>query len=199
MGALASSRMHHSTSKEGPPLRKPQDNRSPQLTPFTDEADNVAQLTALFHRAYAEHAVQGRRFFGSYQSVEDTRRRVQKGECWVASLEGHYVGSVTVTGPGDFAEGYPASPQAGAFAQLAVDPSWRGTGLGSTLLALAEDRLAVLGCDAVVIDTSSDAADLIGWYGRKGYEAVGTWRWEVTNYDSTVLRKSIAACDLGRR
>jgi GNAT superfamily N-acetyltransferase len=190
--------MHHNTSEEGPPPPAPQDNQSPQLAPFTDEADNAAQLTALFHRAYAEHAAQGRRFFGSYQSVEDTRRRVQKGECWVASVEGDYVGSVTVSGPGGFAEGYPASPQAGSFAQLAVDPAWRGTGLGSTLLALAEERLAVLGCTAIVIDTSSEAADLIGWYTHKGDKAVGTWRWDVTNYDSTVLRKLITTSDLGR-
>lgn len=187
--------MHWSTGEEDLFHPGSQDGRSPQLAPFTDEADNVARLTALFHRAYAEHALQGRRFFGSYQSVEDTRRRVQKGECWVASVGGDYVGSVTVSGPGGFAEGYPAAPQAGSFAQLAVDPAWRGTGLGSALLALAEERLAVLGCTAVVIDTSSEAADLIGWYEQKGYEVVGVWRWEVTNYDSTVLRKPIATSD----
>lgn len=167
--------------------------QSPRLTPFADESDNVARLTEFFHRAYAEHASQGRRFFGSYQSVEDTRRRVQKGECWVAAVDDDFVGSVTVSGPGGFAAGYPASPRAGSFAQLAVDPRWRGAGLGSALLVLAEDRLAALGCDAVVIDTSSEAGDLIAWYERKGYEAVGRWRWQVTNYDSTVLRKSLAA------
>lgn len=144
------------------------------------------------------HAAAGRRFFASYQSADDTRRRVRDGKCWIAVADGsgRYVGTVTVVGPGGFAEGYPATGRDGFFAQLAVDPAWRGAGLGHRLLAWAEDRLTAAGCDAVVIDTSAQAVELLAWYQRRGYEPVGTWRWSATNYDSIVLRKSLRA-DLG--
>ncbi|WP_406112836.1 hypothetical protein [Kitasatospora purpeofusca] len=45
----------------------------------------------------------------------------------------------------------------------------------------------------MVIDTSSEATELIGWYRRRGYAPVGMWRWDVTNYDSVVLVKDLFA------
>ncbi|MFF4416671.1 GNAT family N-acetyltransferase [Streptosporangium sp. NPDC001559] len=156
---------------------------------FVDD-DSVEELTTLLHRAYADHAAAGLVFFASYQTPEDTRRRLGKGECWIALEQGTIVGSVTVTGTYDTPPGYPA-PAAGSFWQLAVDPSRRGTGLGNRLLALAETRIVDLGSSRVVIDTSSQAADLLAWYGRHGYASIGTWKWDVTNYVSVVLAKNL--------
>lgn len=156
--------MHPSSGEPWP--TDPTRQRRPPFAPFVDERDNAERLTELCHRAYAEHAAQGRRFFGSYQSVEDTRRRVQDGECRVAVVAGKFVGTVTVSGPRGFPEGYPSTPQAGRFSQLAVDPTGRGTGLGRALLVHAERRLTSLGCDAVVVDTSSTADELLSWYAR---------------------------------
>ncbi|MFI7539522.1 GNAT family N-acetyltransferase [Streptosporangium sp. NPDC049376] len=160
------------------------------LRRFTD-GDSVEELTRLLHRAYADHAAAGLVFFASYQTPEDTRRRLGKGECWIALEQGAIVGSVTVTGTYDTPPGYPAPTAAGSFWQLAVAPSRRGTGLGSRLLTLAETRIADLGSSRVMIDTSSQAADLLAWYGRHGYSSIGTWKWDVTNYDSVVLAKSL--------
>lgn len=156
------------------------------------ESDSVEELTLLLHRAYADHAAAGRIFFPSYQSTEDTRHRLGKGECWVATDEdGALAGTVTVTGCHDTPDGYPAPAGAGSFWQLAVDPARRGAGLGQRLLALAETRVAALGASHVVIDTSSSADDLLSWYRRRGYAPAGTWRWGVTNYDSVVLVKEL--------
>ncbi|MGW7486970.1 GNAT family N-acetyltransferase [Streptomyces sp. NPDC054786] len=88
-------------------------------------------------------------------------------------------------------DGYPAPAGRGSFWQLAVEPSQRGTGLGHRLLALAESRIAALGSTQVVIDTSSEATELVDWYQRRGYAPIGTWRWDVTNYDSIVLMKEL--------
>ncbi|MGW0752949.1 GNAT family N-acetyltransferase [Streptomyces sp. NPDC002587] len=85
----------------------------------------------------------------------------------------------------------PSAGGRGSFWQLAVEPSQRGTGLGQRLLALAESRIAALGSTQVVIDTSSQATDLVDWYRRRGYAPIGTWRWDVTNYDSIVLMKNL--------
>ncbi|WP_370413552.1 GNAT family N-acetyltransferase [Streptomyces fradiae] len=153
------------------------------VRPFA-EGDSVAQLTRLLHRASSAHTAEGRVFFASYQSVEDTAYRLRKGECWLAPRAGELVGTVTVAAPYGVPEGYPAPAGAGAFWQLAVDPEYRGTGLGQRLLDLAEERIGALGSSQVVIDTSAQAADLVGWYRRRGYVPVGSWRWGVTNYES---------------
>ncbi|GAA0293978.1 hypothetical protein GCM10010302_35790 [Streptomyces polychromogenes] len=167
------------------------------VRPFTQD-DSVAALTCLLHRAYSGHAAEGRVFFASYQSVQDTAYRLGRGECWVALQGTDLVGTVTVAAPYEAPEGYPAGDGSGSFWQLAVDPAYRGSGLGQRLLSLAEERIAALGSDAVVIDTSVEAAELIGWYRRRGYEPVGTWQWDVTNYDSLVLRKGLAPAGCGR-
>lgn len=155
--------------------------------------DSVEELTSLLHRAYADHAAAGRAFFASYQSVEDTASRLGKGECWSAVLGAELVGTVTLAAPHKAPDGYPAPAGAGSFWQLAVDPAYRGTGLGQRLLTLAEERITALGATEVVIDTSVEAIELVGWYQRRGYVPVGTWRWDVTNYESVVLLKGLAA------
>ncbi|MFJ5104760.1 GNAT family N-acetyltransferase [Streptomyces sp. NPDC088554] len=125
--------------------------------------------------------------------MEDTTYRLGRGECWLALRAGEPVGTVTVAAPHEIPEGYPAPAGSGSFWQLAVDPSARGTGLGQRLLNLAEERIAALGPSRVVIDTSTEAVDLVGWYLRRGYVPVGSWRWSVTNYESVVLLKKLAA------
>ncbi len=155
------------------------------------EGDSAAELTRLLHRAYFDHAAEGRVFFASYQSVQDTAYRLGRGECWLALQAGELVGTVTVAAPYEVPEGYPAPAGSGSFWQLAVDPSHRGTGLGQRLLTLAEERVAALGSAQVVIDTSAEAVDLVGWYRRCGYVPVGSWQWGVTNYESVVLLKEL--------
>ncbi|MFD8144549.1 MULTISPECIES: GNAT family N-acetyltransferase [Streptomyces] len=183
-------------SSRGRPTRP--GSREPVGVRLYAEGDSVAELTHLLHRAYSGHAAEGRVFFASYQSAEDTAYRLGRGECWVALQGSELVGTVTVAAPHEVPEGYPAGDGSGSFWQLAVDPSYRGSGLGQRLLSLAEERIAALGSDAVVIDTSADAAELISWYRRRGYVPVGTWRWDVTNYDSLVLRKGLVAGRRGR-
>ena len=166
-------------------------HKTPVIRRLT-ENDSLTELTALLHAAYAEHALAGRRFFASYQSVDDTRKRVAKGECWVACDDGVMVGTVTVAFPLVAPDGFPCGPRAGTFSQLAVLPAYRGNRLGHALLTLAEQRIAELGGTQAVIDTSSLATDLIAWYERCGYAELGRWRWNVTNYESVVLGKTLS-------
>jgi GNAT superfamily N-acetyltransferase len=154
--------------------------------------DSVDDLTALLHRAYAEHAAAGRRFFAAYQTPEDTRKRIAKGECWLVEHRGAVVGTVTVTGRHVPPSRFPAAGPFGTFSQLAVLPEVRAKGFGSRLVSFAERRLGELGASDAVIDTSALATDLIAWYERRGYARVGSWKWDVTNYESVVLRKSLA-------
>ncbi|MFJ8442515.1 GNAT family N-acetyltransferase [Kitasatospora griseola] len=162
------------------------------LRRFT-ERDSIDELTQLLHRAYSDHAVAGRVFFASYQSVQDTANRLGQGECWMAERETELVGTVTVAARHAVPVGYPAPTEAGSFWQLAVDPAFQGSGLGNRLLTLAEERIVALGSTKAVIDTSAHAVDLVAWYRRRGYLPIGTWQWDVTNYESVVLLKDLSA------
>jgi GNAT superfamily N-acetyltransferase len=157
-----------------------------------EPSDSLTELTALLHAAYAKHLAAGLRFFASYQSAEDTRHRVSKGDCWIALDRGNVVGTVTIAMPHIPPHGYPTRPGCGTFYQMAVLPSYTGRGLGSVLLRLAEQRIKALGGNGVVIDTSSLATELIEWYAKRGYNPIGLWQWGVTNYDSIVLFKDLA-------
>ncbi|MBX9736091.1 MAG: hypothetical protein K2X32_04125, partial [Phycisphaerales bacterium] len=47
--------------------------------------DSIEQLTELLHRAYAKQVAMGLHALASHQSPEVTRRRVSRGECFVAA------------------------------------------------------------------------------------------------------------------
>lgn len=48
--------------------------------------DSITELTLLLHRAYAKQTAMGLHALASHQSPEVTRKRVSKGECFVAEL-----------------------------------------------------------------------------------------------------------------
>lgn len=64
------------------------------------------------------------------------------------------------------------------------------------MVELAESRVMARGLAQMVIDTSTDASELVSWYHRRGYVPVGTWWWPVTNYDSVVLGKALGTTPL---
>jgi [ribosomal protein S18]-alanine N-acetyltransferase len=68
----------------------------------------------------------------------------------------------------------------------------RRTGLGSQLLAAAEDRLHTGGSRAVSLETAVDNHAAIAFYKRHGYSVVGTWpRYYSNGVDALVMRKQL--------
>ncbi len=61
--------------------------------------DDVRALTELIHRAYARHLASGLRYWGTYQTVEDTAKRFASGRGFVAEAGGKIIGTVTVRSP----------------------------------------------------------------------------------------------------
>lgn len=68
-----------------------------------------------------------------------------------------------------------------------------GQGLGSRLLAFAEDCAARLGAAEVSVDTAEGAAHLIAFYEARGYREVGHAQWDHTNYRSVLLSKRLGS------
>jgi GNAT superfamily N-acetyltransferase len=159
-----------------------------------ESRDSFAELTDLIHRSYAPLAAAGFRYWGTYQSEEDTRERCRLGECWVAESDGRLIGTITWRhAPKDRDPEHYQQLGVAVFGQFAVDPGMQGTGLGSRLLDLAESRAIESGFAEMACDTAATHAKLVAFYARRGYREVGRHQWEETNYESVILTKSLSA------
>jgi ribosomal protein S18 acetylase RimI-like enzyme len=74
-----------------------------------------------------------------------------------------------------------------------VLPEARRSGLGSRLMAAAEERLRFLGCSGVFLETAVDNAAALAFYKRHGYSVVHTIpRYYLDSVDALVLAKDLA-------
>lgn len=155
--------------------------------------DDVRPVTALLHRAYAELAAMGLRYVATHQDDETTRLRLAKDTSWVAEDAGVLVGTIAVcpwTSLRNAAEGY-RRPGLWLFHQFGVDPPCQRRGIGSKLLAVAEDHARRNGATEFACDTAEGATHLIALYERLGFEIVGEADFEDTNYKSFILVKRL--------
>lgn len=154
--------------------------------------DSFADLTRLVHAAYKQLADMGFRYWGTWQSEEDTRQRCTEGHCLVAEEHGALVGTVTVKLAHD--EGDPDWYRRNGVwvvTQFAVLPKMQGSGLGSALLTRAEQFVFDQEATEVAIDTAEGARHLIDFYSKRGYRHVGQVDWGGTNYVSVLMSKRI--------
>lgn len=167
-----------------------------------EPTDSFEELTELLHRSYAPLAERGFRYLATHQSVETTRKRASKGECFVAvTADDTVIGTIVVYPPASDldhgnisgAEGPETYRQPGVatFGQYCVGPAWKGRGIGRALHAHAEVRARTLGATAIACDTAEPATELVEMYQRWGYTIVERMRWEVTSYESVVLIKPL--------
>jgi GNAT superfamily N-acetyltransferase len=155
-----------------------------------DPSDDLDDVTAMLHEAYAPLARAGMRFVASHQDVETTRRRVASGVTVVALDGERVVGIVTVRDPGvKGGSAHYSRPDVATFGQLAVRPSHQGRGIGGRLLALVEEIARQRGAAELALDTSEHAAHLIALYEAKGYRFVEHTKWDAVNYRSVVMSK----------
>jgi [ribosomal protein S18]-alanine N-acetyltransferase len=73
-----------------------------------------------------------------------------------------------------------------------VLPGARGEGIGSQLLRAAEERLRVLGCQAVILETAVDNKPALAFYKRHDYTVIKTLpRYYSNGVDAFVLKKDL--------
>lgn len=175
-----------------------------------ETTDSLEELTDLLHRAYAPLAERGLRYLATHQDVSTTRERIGTGACFVAVADdGRLLGTIVVVPPARGLDhgntsGAPGpatyrEPGVAVFGQFGVAPDRKGHGLGRALLQHAESHARTLGATSIACDTAEPAAELVAMYRRWGYEIVERISWEVTNYDSVVLRKALQPAGDGPR
>ncbi len=165
--------------------------------------DSLAELTTLLHKAYAKQVKLGLHALASHQTPEITRKRVGKGECFVAVMHegGHerLVGTIMFQEPSWGGGG--GAPESGPrwfrrhdvcnFSQFAVEPELQSRGIGAMLIQTVEKRAKELGMGELALSTAEPDADLVAYYRRRGFRDVERFDWGVTNYTSLIMSKSV--------
>lgn len=147
----------------------------PEIRPLADDAE--AQACAMIMATSDPWITLGRTFDRCLEAARDTTL-----ERYVAMSGGEIVGFILISMRGSFV---------GYIKSIAVHEDWRGQGLGSALLAFAEERI-LRDSPNVFMCVSSFNARARALYERLGYETVGELRdFFVRGYNEQLLRKTI--------
>ena len=127
------------------------------------ELERVGELTvrayAAFTRGPADPYV---------ERLRDAASRAAGAELWVAVDGDRLLGNVTYCPPGSAFREVSRSDE-GEFRMLAVDPDARGTGAGTALSALCEERARDHGAAGMAISSLAEMTDAHRIYARLGY------------------------------
>ena len=154
--------------------------------------DSLDALTDLLHRAYAELGAMGFNYTAVDQDATVTARRIEGNDCFVAVAGDRLVGTATLSPR--FPKPLPPwreGLRTAMINQLAVDPAFRGRGIGGRLMDIAEERARELGFPTVSLDTAEGAVHLVRLYRARGYEPVGFHHWRGKTYRSVILEKRL--------
>jgi len=161
-----------------------------ELRRFDPSRDSYVALTALLHRAFTRLGAMGLNCTCVDQTVETTRSRATRGDCYVAVCEGRMGGTMTLYAPDH------ESPcdlyrrdDIASLRQLGVEPVWQARGIGTLLIAFADHWAATRGYAELALDTPQPAAHLIAFYRGQGFRIVDFVRFDGKQYDSAILSK----------
>lgn len=122
-----------------------------------------------------------------------TARRLGRGFPLVAYLDGRLIGTATLYPPrADSPVEWYRREGVFSFGQFGVAPELQKRGIGRLLMRELESRARGRGARELACDTAEQAMHLRSWYEREGFRVVGSMNWNVTNFVSVVLSKTIA-------
>jgi GNAT superfamily N-acetyltransferase len=155
--------------------------------------DSIESLTRLLHRAYGPLAKLGLNCTAAFQGPEMTRQRVEHGHCLVALDGKALVGTILVNAeiPNTLGAQF-GRPEVASLHQFAVSPQFQGRGVGSLLLAQAEEYVASLGIHTVALDTAEPDPRRVAFFVRRGYRTIAPIQWSGKTYRSVIMSKELA-------
>jgi ribosomal protein S18 acetylase RimI-like enzyme len=139
--------------------------------------DDLAQVRDIAAAAYAVYTPRIGRPPAPVSA--DYAGAIERGEVWVAAGTGELLGLLVLVPQGDHL----------LLENVAVRPSAQGTGLGSRLLALAEQEAARRGLTEIRLYTNVAMTENLAFYPRRGYTL--THRAEQDGYQRAFFSKQL--------
>lgn len=156
--------------------------------------DSIEELTQLLHKSYKILADMGLKYVAATQDHSITLNRTRNAyKCYIGIYKHKIVSTISLynTNPSDKSSWY-SKDFVAKIGQFAVAPELQKYGIGSKMMDIVEEEArSIKNVKEVALDTAETAHHLIDFYKKRGYRYVETIQWDVTNYKSVVLSKSL--------
>ncbi|MDW8569948.1 GNAT family N-acetyltransferase [Staphylococcus shinii] len=152
--------------------------------------DDVEEIVALMHEAYAPIRKLGINFASAYPTVEKVRNNIFQNLCFVYESDQKLISTLSLRMPWSNNPGPYYFPH---IWWLATHPDYKGLGIGAKMLQYIETEIVQndLHSPAVTLGTADNHPWLMKMYERKGYKKFGSrnlGKGHVTQYFIKVLQ-----------
>ncbi len=162
-----------------------------EIRKWNPAVDNVAEITQVLHRAYAELASMGFRYVATWQDDAVTLARLERGVAFLAKIDTRVVGTATLYFHTPARCAWYEQDNVAYFGQFGIDPDFQRQGVGTRLMNAIEAEAIQQGYSNLALDTAREARHLVSLYERLGFQFIQEVDWEQTNYTSIIMNKKL--------
>lgn len=156
-------------------------------------ADPIPEITNLLHTSYKFLADLGFRYLATHQDDSETEKRLKKGIGYLGLSNNKIISTITLycDDIDSNKSGWYKRKGVAHFGQFGVLPEYQNKGIGNSMMDIVEGKAKELGAVEIALDTAEGASHLIAYYKKRGYRFIEYVNWEVTNYRSVILSKTL--------
>lgn len=156
--------------------------------------DSISEITLLLNKSYKLLSDKGLNYLAATQDDEITMNRIEKAyKCFVGIYNNKIVSTISLYAPRPsnnsswYNEKFVAK-----VGQFAVAPEYQKYGIGGKMMDIIEREAGNIdNASEISLDTAETAYHLINFYDKRGYRYIETIDWDVTNYKSVIMSKSL--------
>lgn len=156
--------------------------------------DSIEDLTQLLNRSYKGLADMGLNYVAATQDNSITLKRITNAyKCYIGIYKNKIISTISLYSPKPSNESsWYNKDFVAKIGQFAVTPELQKYGIGNKMMDIIEDEAKKIeNVKEIALDTAETAHHLINFYRKRGYKYVETISWDVTNYKSVILSKSL--------
>jgi GNAT superfamily N-acetyltransferase len=159
---------------------------------FNPDRDSAASVASLLRRAYASRLDSDLQTHTADTAISEAIRHTTASECFIATRRGRMIATVAIGNPdaGSRVDHYRRHGIAVIHAE-AVEPAWRGRGIGRSVLAFACRWLGTRGYSQLAIEIPLSSEILLNVHRRRGFRLVDVVLPEGGNGERAVLSRPI--------